>query len=124
MLSRESGVPVETLREAARIRVEETSLRVAASEIGMSHRGLEDFIGGTKPHASTAKKLTEWYLKSAAAGEFNVSTEIAQAALAVLTRYLPPERRAQAQARVVGTLGELAVEVGVPLPTWFEDAER
>ncbi len=104
MLSRESGVPVEMLREAARVRAEETSLRTAAAEIGMSHRGLEDFLGGTRPHTSTAKKLTEWYLKRAAAGELDVLPEIAEAALAVLTRHLPPEGRANAKARILAAL--------------------
>lgn len=118
MLSRESGVPVETLREAARLRVEETSLRVAAGEIGMSHRGLEDFIGGTKPHASTAKKLSGWYLKRAAAGELEVSSEIAEAAIRALTQHLPPASRAPARARLLAALRAESEASGTPLPRW------
>ncbi len=118
MLSRESGVPVETLREAARVRVEATSLRVAAGEIGMSHRGLEDFIGGTNPHPSTAKKLSEWYLKRAAAGELDVSREVAQAALAILTRHLPPQRRSEAQERITDAVKAIGADEKIPSPPW------
>lgn len=89
MLSRETGVPVEVLREAARERVTSSSLRIAAAEIGMSWKGLELFVGGTRPHPATVRKLTEWYLRRAALNEEEPTREMIAAAVAVIVRQLP-----------------------------------
>ena len=57
------GVTVEVLRDAARIRVGDTSLRATAREIGISHPALLDFLNGSSPYASTLVKLREWHAK-------------------------------------------------------------
>lgn len=119
MPSSSPAVPVEILREAVRKRVEESSLRVAAGEIGMSWKGLDRFVkGSTEPYPSTIRKLTDWYLRRAASEDEAPDTETAQAALAVLVRYLPPAHRDEAVARVVAVLQNLGEERGVPAPGW------
>lgn len=52
---------VDRLREFTRKRVEASTLRNVASEIGMSFSGLRTFLDGTAPHPRTVQKLTTWY---------------------------------------------------------------
>lgn len=61
MSSPELRVSVEDLRDAARERVAETSLRVAAKQIGLSWAGLRTFLAGTNPYGPTLVKLRAWY---------------------------------------------------------------
>lgn len=51
------------IRDEAQKAVDQSSLREVAEEIGMSFRGLKDFIDGstTRPHRATAEKLARWY---------------------------------------------------------------
>jgi hypothetical protein len=61
MPPREPAVSVGVLREAARLRVADTSLRLAAREIGISHQALHGFLNGTEPYGPNIAKLREWY---------------------------------------------------------------
>ncbi|MDB4948683.1 MAG: hypothetical protein JWM27_1332 [Gemmatimonadetes bacterium] len=54
-------VPVEVLREAARLRAQATSQRQAGREIGMSKTGFATFLAGTQPYGPTLVKLRAWY---------------------------------------------------------------
>jgi hypothetical protein len=56
-----SQYTVEELRSAAAARVENTSLRGTAREIGLSPTGLKKFLLGTKPYAATQRKLQTWF---------------------------------------------------------------
>lgn len=114
------SVPVEVLREAARQRVLNTSLRVAAAEIALSHRGLEGFIKGARPHPQTIRKLTEWHLKRAAAGETSISAAVVREALAILVQHLPVQRRESVTNQVLGLLRTETESAGGPLPPWLE----
>ena len=76
MSSPESRVSVEDLRDAARERVAETSLRVAAKQIGLSWAGLRTFLAGTNPYGPTLLKLRTWYEREHAQSElFRVKRE-------------------------------------------------
>ena len=57
------AVSVDTLREAVRLRVEDTSLRQTAREIGISHPGLRDFLNGSEPYGPNLLKLREWHAR-------------------------------------------------------------
>lgn len=57
MLPRETAV----LREAARYRVNGSSLRTVAAEIGMAPATLHAFLNGTEPYGKNLGKLREWY---------------------------------------------------------------
>jgi hypothetical protein len=52
---------LETVREALRRRVEETTLRDVADEIPMSFSGLRSFLKGGTPQPATRAKLVAWY---------------------------------------------------------------
>lgn len=58
MPNRESGVG--QLRQLVRERVEKTSIRAVALEIGMSPSGLHVFLEGSRPHPATVRKISEW----------------------------------------------------------------
>lgn len=51
----------DLLRQAASKRVEETTLRDTADEIGMSFSGLRSFIDGGSPQKKTISKLVAWF---------------------------------------------------------------
>jgi transcriptional regulator with XRE-family HTH domain len=54
-------VSLDMLRDAARRRVEDTSLRQTAREIGMSHPALRDFLNGSQPYGPNLNKLRDWF---------------------------------------------------------------
>jgi hypothetical protein len=84
---------VRHLREMAAARVENTSLRGVAREIGMSPTGLKKFLLGTAPYSPTVRRLRKWYLQHAALTTGEVSRHDASAALVVLIHDLRPEPR-------------------------------
>lgn len=49
----------DVLREAVRLRVESSSLRLAAGEIGVSHSALRAFLNGSEPYGRNLTKLRE-----------------------------------------------------------------
>lgn len=109
------GVSVVRLRDAVQARVEATSRRATAREIGLTPRGLELFLGGAKPQSKTLAKLLAWYEQHIAEAD---GPPISGAdAIRVLLRPLPPEVRLQAQERITEFLGSLYSEAGVELPT-------
>ncbi|HVH11557.1 MAG TPA: hypothetical protein VM759_00825, partial [Longimicrobium sp.] len=54
---------IKHLRETAAARVENTSLRSVAREIGMSPTGLKKFLLGTAPYSPTLRRLRNWYVQ-------------------------------------------------------------
>jgi transcriptional regulator with XRE-family HTH domain len=48
------------LRQAVRERVEESSLRQMAREVGFSHATVLDFLNGRTPRAANVAKLRKW----------------------------------------------------------------
>jgi hypothetical protein len=120
MPSSDPVVPVVQLLEAARQRVAETSLRTAAAEIGMEHTGLRWMLErGRRPRASTIRKLTEWYLKRAAAGELEISVGLVHAALAILGLHLPGRAREELEDEVVRLVRRAGDEAAVEQPAWI-----
>lgn len=55
---------IAAFRAAAQQLTEDTSLRQAAQEIGLSWSGLRTFLAGTSPYGPTLKKLREWYWRT------------------------------------------------------------
>jgi len=116
-----SSATVRHLREAAVARVENSSLRGVAREIGMSPMGLRNFLHGTEPYAPTLRRLRNWYVKYAALRSGNVHTEDATAALAVLVHDLAPAPRRQAAATVLDAVGRGYEQSGVAMPEWVAE---
>jgi len=112
---------VHHLRETAAARVESTSLRGVAREIGMSPTGLKKFLLGTAPYSPTLRRLRKWYIQHAALPTGEVSQHDASAALAVLTHDLPPEPRRTAADCVLDCLAKGYDASGRGRPRWVAD---
>jgi hypothetical protein len=110
---------LETLREAARLFVDATSLRQAARDIGMSPTGLRGFLDGADPYVKTARKLAEWYVREAGRQNADLSPQTAAAALDLLTKHLPIRRRDAAAAELVEVLYRHCVRGDSPPPGWL-----
>ncbi len=108
------GISVPRLRDAVRLRVEATSRRATAREIGVTPRGLELFLSGAKPHSKTLTKLLAWYEQHV--DEADGPPISATDAIRVLLRPLPPDLRESARARVTRYLHEIYSEAGLSLP--------
>jgi hypothetical protein len=120
MLTRDSRIPPAQLIEAARSRAAETNLRSTADEIGIEHSTLNKLLhGGRTPRSSTVQKLTEWYLKAAAAGQLGLSADVVEAALAIIVNHLPPERRENAIGELREHARELTARYRTALPAWL-----
>jgi hypothetical protein len=75
------------LREAVRARVDETSYRAVADQVGMSWSGLKSFADGGSPRRSTRQLLTRWYYRQVR-GLPGVPKEDFEAAMAQVLVYL------------------------------------
>jgi len=109
---------VDSIRDAARLEVEATSLRRVARAIGMSPMGLKHFIEGTQPYSATFRKLTAWYVVYQA-GSGGFSAESVRGALTLLTDGLPEARRRHAERVVLDDLAKLHEELGTRPPEWL-----
>jgi DNA repair protein RadC len=59
---------LSAVREFARERAQRSSLRILASEIGIGHTTLNNFLDGAKPHPRIWRALREWYERENARG--------------------------------------------------------
>lgn len=80
------------VREAAAARVEASSLRDVADEVGMSFSGLRSFLAGGSPHAKTRAQLVRWYYARAATSA-EPPREDRETAIALLRVYLRDESK-------------------------------
>jgi hypothetical protein len=112
---------VRHLRETAAARVENTSLRSVAREIGMSPTGLKKFLQGTAPYSPTLRRLRNWYVQYAAVQAGEVLTQDATAALAVLVHDLSPEPRREAATCVLDCMTRGYDQSGKTRPVWLNE---
>lgn len=112
---------IKHLRETAAARVENTSLRSVAREIGMSPTGLKKFLLGTAPYSPTLRRLRNWYVQYAAVQGGAVELEDAWAALSVLVHDLPPEPRRDAAGCLLECVGRGYDQAGRARPGWLGD---
>jgi len=123
------GASIGTLRQAARIYVDATSLRHAARDIGMSPTGLRGFIDGADPYVKTTRKLTEWYVREIQSRSAELSRESAGSALSLLVQHMPEAQRGLTMLQVLDVLERRCRETSTPRPVWLvelmeEDATR
>ena len=123
-LSQPKETSVEQMRAAAATRVEHTSLRGVAREIGMSPTGLKKFLLGTAPYAPTLRRLRKWYVNHAAVPASEVEYPDAEAALAVLTHDLPGGPRRETANCVLDCLGRGYDATGRARPRWVDELRR
>lgn len=113
-------VPIDPVREYARDRAEQTSIRHLAADIGLGHSTVHNFLNGAAPHPRVRRRLVEWYLaRTGQAPEY--AQETYSAALEVLVRELPAEDRDRARAGIVRSLVAMHEELGIPAPPWLSE---
>lgn len=111
---------IKHLREIAAARVENTSLRSVAREIGMSPTGLKKFLLGTAPYSPTLRRLRHWYLQYGSDSSRELGLQEASAAMSVLMHDLAPDSRRTTAACVLDCVARGYEESGKPRPTWME----
>ncbi|WP_420126786.1 hypothetical protein [Longimicrobium sp.] len=111
------------LRETAAARVENTSLRSVAREIGMSPTGLKKFLQGTAPYSPTLRRLRSWYVQYAAVQSGNVGLEDATAALNVLVHDLAPDPRKDTAGCLLECVGRGYDQSGKARPAWMAELQ-
>jgi hypothetical protein len=88
-----------------------------ADQIGLTHRGLQLFLSGGAPRASTIRKLREWYVRRAVeTGQ--LSEQTALAALAVLLDGLTARARDRAATDLVDVIRRAYVATEQEPPDW------
>jgi len=112
---------VQHLREMAAARVDNTSLRGVAREIGMSPTGLKKFLMGTAPYSPTLRRLRKWYLQYAALPSAEVTYQDASAALVVITHDLSPDPRREVSDCVLDCLARGYDATGRSRPRWVAE---
>lgn len=116
----------DRVREYANERVNGSSLRVLAYQIGINHSTLHNFIEGARPHARTRAALGAWYVEQTGdegrPGAVETRGEAGlRAALTLLGAFYPPEYRASTRRRFAAFLVKEAGQSGVPVPAWLRD---
>jgi hypothetical protein len=108
---------LRTLVGAVRQRVDETSIRAVAEELGMSPSGLHVLLGGTRPHPATLEKLVSWYVERRRSNPGSAAAVAAvdvDAAIRLLVHYVGQDGRESTQAeRLRQILRRLETESGV-----------
>lgn len=111
---------VPTLRAAALRRIESTSLRHVAREIGVSPSGLDKFVNGAAPYQKTRRKLEAWNIRRAARElSEDPSPETVAGALRILAIFAPAAMR----SRFVDDLLETLEPVLPEDADWREEFE-
>ena|SRR5256885_3702074 len=94
---------LDSVREAVRRQVAETSLRELAEAVGMSFSGLRSFLRGGQPQPGTRAKLLAWYV-SPSVGRPRISKRDVAAAVDLLRAYLAESRGPGVRARRLSEL--------------------
>lgn len=90
------GFGMAAVLKAVRERVEATSIRAVAEELGMSPSGLHVLLRGSKPRTATRRKLLDWYAEvrsRSKTARTDVPPEDVDAAVTLLSRYLVADSR-------------------------------
>lgn len=111
---------LERMRETVALRVQVTSLRAVARQVGMSPSGLEKFLSGGTPYARSRQKLQDWWEREGSRPRSEVSPEGIEVAVGALVRDLPPEFRAEAVQRLIAALREVYREQDAAFPPWLD----
>lgn len=113
-------VPIEIVRELARHRAEQRTLRYVASQIGVGLSTLHNFVRGAMPHPRIRQKLAEWYVREVGQGGDAYPDVAYASAVQVLVAGIPADRRKDAAEDLVSLLEALHSKHGLPTPPWLE----
>lgn len=121
----EIDAQVEVFREAVRLRVERTSIRVVALESGLSHGCIANLLAGSgHPRGKTLRLLREWYEARSARGEFPLTARRALYLADQLLFTIPAGERPTAEHELVAAVAEIYHRRALPLPQWLLAMER
>lgn len=115
---------IDRLREAVTIRVQATSLRSVARQVGMSPSGLDKFLTGGMPYQKSRRKLFDWLHRERANLGADHTVDGVAAALSSLVRDLPPDRRERALQSLLDTLRGLYDAHSEHAPPWLGELTR
>jgi hypothetical protein len=115
---------IDRLREAVTIRVQATSLRSVARQVGMSPSGLDKFLQGGMPYQKSRRKLFDWLHREHDNLGADLTADGIAAALTSLVRDLPPERRERALNSLLDTLQGLYENHAELAPAWLGELSR
>ncbi|HEX6911358.1 MAG TPA: hypothetical protein VF142_13220 [Longimicrobium sp.] len=115
---------IDRLREAVTIRVQATSLRSVARQVGMSPSGLDKFLTGGMPYQKSRRKLFDWLHRERNNLGADLTADGIAAALGSLVRDLPPERRERALEALLETLRGLYEANLEHAPPWLGEITR
>lgn len=117
------GPSLRRIREALELRVEQTSLRSTAREVGLSPSGLRKFLDGANPYSPTELKLQRWYVRETRPDYGSALTAAgAENALRILTQDIPSSRRDEVVERIHRVLLEEYEQEGRRPPEWLRSA--
>ena len=108
-----TAAQMEQVREAAREAVEFSSLRSVATDIGIGHSTLFNFVNGVMPHPRVRRILYGWYVRDGGA------SAVQAVELDRLVRELPEPVRARFHPRLAVLLAGGYVEGDVEMPAWL-----
>jgi hypothetical protein len=116
---------LETVRAAAVIEVERTSIREVAADIGMSHGALFNLVSGStrRVYGKTARKLRDWYLRKVIESG-NLTADAARTLIDHLVWGIPPQHRVEARKHVVRARVTLRGRFGVTPPHWLNELSK
>lgn len=115
---------VDRLRDAVSLRVQATSLRSVARQVGMSPSGLDKFLSGGTPYAKSRRKLFDWLQRERSNLPSGLAVDGMAAALGSLVRDLAPERREPALYALIDTLRGLYSTHAESCPPWLSELAR
>lgn len=119
--SRDSEVELEVLRAFARERVETSSVRKIAADVGCNPSTLHKFITSESvPYPRLRRLLTVWYHTEASPGS-RAGPEGSKhvAGLALLTAHLSPGLRPAAGRALLAALAHFHASTGTQAPGWL-----
>lgn len=116
--------PIERMREALAARVEATSLRQVAREVGMSPTGLQKVLEGADSYSRTRRKLERWYVRETARYGGGLDAAAVTAALSVAVHDLPPARRRDTLELLITALENGYAAAGEHPPQWLPEVRR
>lgn len=121
MESEHTGDTVSRVREAVERAVATDGLRPVAREVGMSPSGLQKFLGGGRPYATTWRKLRDWHEKVDPSPPAPAAADMM---LGPLLGDFPPSRRDTLRRELVQLLRSAYRRSGIEIPPWLSGPDR
>lgn len=107
------------IRAALRARVDETSLRNTAGEVGISPGGLSNTMDGAVPHWKTMDLLRRWFVRNQLRQAGPPPIETYQIVLDAMVESIPEAEQSRAKLRLLDEVERLHRIEGCVPPEWL-----